>query len=339
MLTLKKSILSGILVTTLVLLSGCGVQNAEHRATGSVEADVIVLSAETGGIIKDMVKEGTQVKAGDVIAKITAPTAEAQLAQTKAAYQAAEARLSELKAGSRAEQLRSAEAGVEAVQAQLAGANQAVIDAQNALDTVRSQMDATPANNPAYPTLKGNEQELIAKLDAAQAQVAVLAAQKRSTEAQRDLLKAGATKQAIDAAQAAVDQAKASLQLAQTQADKATIKSPTDGVVQTAVLHSGELAGPGSVVAKLATSQWHVQIYVPEKNLSDFTLGKVIHLQAEALPNVTFDGKVEQINPTAEFTPKNVSTPKGRENLVFGIKVSVPNQDAVRPGMTLIATW
>lgn len=239
---------SVILISVLVVLTGCNTQTNERKATGTVEADTVVLSAETGGIIKEIVKEGSYVKVGDGIAKVESATLDAQLAQAQASQRGAEARLSESKAS-------------------------------------------------------------------------------------------GATDDAVEVAQAGVDQANAAVQQVQILVDKTTIKSPVEGVVQTTVVKAGEFVGPGIVLVKVATNQWHLQIYIPEKNLADFSVGKVIHLQAEAIPNVVFDGTVDQINSTGEFTPKNVSTSTGRENLVYGVKVSVPNHESVRPGMALIATW
>lgn len=335
---MSRRLLSGFMLVTL-LIAGCGTQPVERQATGTLEAVSVGVSAEVGGIVKEILSEGTKVHKGDVVAKLDTGIAELQAAQAKAAYEGAVARLSELQAGSRSEQIRSAQAAVDALKAQVNGAAQGLSDAQAALDLVREQLDKNPENSPLYPTLKAQEQELIAKVDAAQAQVQVLQAQKTGAEAQVSLLKAGASKQAIAAAEASVSQAKAAWEAAQAQAEKGIVKASNDGTVQTTVLHTGELALPGSVLMRLSTEPWTVTIYVPQKNLGDFAAGKTVHLQVEALPAVRFDGQVESVGTTAEFTPKNVSTPKGREALVFAVKIKVPAQAQARPGMTVIATW
>ncbi len=328
----------GMIAITL-LLSGCSAQAVERQATGTLEADSVSVSAEVGGIVKEIVAEGTKIRPGDVIAKLDTSMAEFQAAQAKAAYEGAVARLDELQAGSRSEQIRSAQASVDALRAQADGAAQGLNDAKGALDVVREQLDKTPENSPLHPTLKAQEQELIAKVDAAQAQVQTLQAQKAGAEAQVSLLKAGAPKQALAAAEASVSQAKAFWEGAQIQVEKGTVKAPVEGTVQTAVLHTGELALPGSVLLRFAAQTWSVTIYVPQKNLADFAPGKTVHLQTEALPDSRFDGQVAAMSTTAEFTPKNISTPKGREALVFAVKISVPTQEKARPGMTVIATW
>ena len=48
----------------------------------------------------------------------------------------------------------------------------------------------------------------------------------------------------------------------------------------------------------------------------------------------SYEGTVTYISSEAEFTPKNVQTQEERVKLVFGVKVSVKNQnDELKPGM------
>ncbi len=47
-----------------------------------------------------------------------------------------------------------------------------------------------------------------------------------------------------------------------------------------------------------------------------------------------FAGTVSHISQEAEFTPKNVQTEKERVNMVFAVKVRLPNPDhLLNPGM------
>jgi HlyD family secretion protein len=47
-----------------------------------------------------------------------------------------------------------------------------------------------------------------------------------------------------------------------------------------------------------------------------------------------YEGTVTYISSEAEFTPKNVQTQEERVKLVFGVKVSVKNQNnELKPGM------
>ena len=63
-------------------------------------------------------------------------------------------------------------------------------------------------------------------------------------------------------------------------------------------------------------------------------LGQPAQVTVDAYSDRRFEGSVTHINDQAEFTPKNVQTQEERVKLVFGVKVSVKNQnDELKPGM------
>ena len=47
----------------------------------------------------------------------------------------------------------------------------------------------------------------------------------------------------------------------------------------------------------------------------------------DALKGDTLRGKVTWISPDAEFTPKNVQTRQARTQLVYAVKLTVPNPE------------
>ena len=47
-----------------------------------------------------------------------------------------------------------------------------------------------------------------------------------------------------------------------------------------------------------------------------------------------FAGTVTYISRQAEFTPSNVQTPEERSKQVFRIKVQLPSDERLRPGMS-----
>jgi len=54
----------------------------------------------------------------------------------------------------------------------------------------------------------------------------------------------------------------------------------------------------------------------------------------DAFPARAFPGRITEIASEAEFTPKNVQTKKERVNLVFRIKIGLPNfGGTLKPGM------
>jgi HlyD family secretion protein len=81
------------------------------------------------------------------------------------------------------------------------------------------------------------------------------------------------------------------------------------------------------------TSLW-LRAYVPETDLGRIRLGQPARLTVDAFPGQSFPAKVTEIAAQAEFTPRNVQTPKERVNLVFRVKLGVANPDGrLKPGM------
>ena len=52
-------------------------------------------------------------------------------------------------------------------------------------------------------------------------------------------------------------------------------------------------------------------------------------MRVDGLPDKVFPGKLSFISPQAEFTPKTVETRALRVDLVYRIKVDVPNPDGL----------
>jgi multidrug efflux pump subunit AcrA (membrane-fusion protein) len=80
-----------------------------------------MLSMASGGIVAEApVREGEQVKAGDLILRLRNERQQAALAEAEAGLAAAQAQLETLKAGARSEEIAAAQAGLEAAQARVA---------------------------------------------------------------------------------------------------------------------------------------------------------------------------------------------------------------------------
>ncbi len=124
------------------------------------------------------------------------------------------------------------------------------------------------------------------------------------------------------------------------QLDKMTLRSPLDGVVGRRSIHVGEVVSPGStlmVVTQL--EQAELTLYVPEQQIGRVKVGQKVDVRVDSFPGESFPGEVTFINSKAEFTPRNVQTQRDRMNLVFAVKVKIPNPDLrLKPGMPADAT-
>jgi len=85
-------------------------------------------------------------------------------------------------------------------------------------------------------------------------------------------------------------------------------------------------------VAKL--DEVNLTIYVPEDKLNRVYLGQAVEVQVDSFPSRVFTGTVSYISQQAEFTPRNIQTQEERVNMVFAVKVRLPNPEyLLKPGM------
>jgi HlyD family secretion protein len=180
-----------------------------------------------------------------------------------------------------------------------------------------------------------NPLTLKVQADAARAQYETAGASVAVAEAHVEGLKIGATPEQIAAAEAQVEIARASVAALRVKAEKLRLPAPITGLVLERTVRVGELAMPGSPVYRLADlDQMTVTVYVPEDQLGRVWLGQPVAVTVDAYPGRTFAGAVSHISDEAEFTPRNVQAREERVNMVFAVRVRLPNPDhALKPGM------
>jgi len=183
--------------------------------------------------------------------------------------------------------------------------------------------------------MKKNPQPLRAQVDAAEAQYRAAEAAVAQAQAYLDGLEAGATPEEIAALKAQVRQAEAQLESARTVLAKLTLTAPVGGQVVEIVGHAGELAAPGVTLITLADlEEVTLTVYVPENRLGQVQVGQSVEVRVDSFPDRVFIGRVASIATEAEFTPRNIQTADERANMVFAVKVVIPNPDrALKPGM------
>ena len=103
-------------------------------------------------------------------------------------------------------------------------------------------------------------------------------------------------------------------------------RSPESGVITNKFVEVGELITMGKPLVKIAKldTVW-VKIYLPPKDLTGISLGGHAQVDPEDGRKKPLDGKVSWISDQAEFTPKNVQTKGARADLVYAVKITIPN--------------
>ena len=183
--------------------------------------------------------------------------------------------------------------------------------------------------------IRKNPQSLQAQVDAAEARYRTAEAAVAQAQAYLDGLVAGATPEEIAALEAQVRQAEAQRESARTVLAKLTLTAPVGGQVVEVVGHAGELAAPGATLITLADlEQVTLTVYVPQNRLGQVQVGQSVEVMVDSFPGRVFIGRVASIATEAEFTPRNIQTADERANMVFAVKVVIPNPDrALKPGM------
>lgn len=140
---------------------------------------------------------------------------------------------------------------------------------------------------------------------------------------------------ALQAAQADLARTDADIALLEDQYDHCLPVSPLNGTVVTKFVEEGELLAPGKPIIKIAQldTVW-VKIYVPPRNLTLIKLGGKADVDPEDGRTQPLTGTITWISDEAEFTPKNVQTREARADLVYAVKITIPNPDgALKVGM------
>ncbi len=140
----------------------------------------------------------------------------------------------------------------------------------------------------------------------------------------------------IEQAEAKRDQAEAAVKLSETKLRYATINAPFDGVVLAKHVEPGEYVAAGTPVVTVGDMDhvW-VRAYIEATDLNRVRYGQRAQVTTDGPPGTVYEGYVAFIASDAEFTPKNVQTPKERVKLVYRVKINVfenPNY-ALKRGM------
>jgi len=148
------------------------------------------------------------------------------------------------------------------------------------------------------------------------------------TSYQQASLAAAMARSALAASEAELRRIQARIGLIRKQLADCKPRSPITGTIVTKYIERGELAAPGKPLVRIANldTVW-VKIYLNPQDLGKVRLGANAEVDPEIPGIEPLKGRVTWIAPEAEFTPKNVQTKEARADLVYAVKVTVPNTD------------
>lgn len=285
---------------------------------GQAEATEYRVSSKVPGrILKFLVSEGDNVRAGDTLAILEAPDVLAKLTQAQAAEQAAIALNEKAERGTRAEQLQAA---YEMWQKAKAGLE----IAEKSYNRVNRLFESGVMS--------------AQKRDEAKAQYDAMVATERAAKAQYTMAKNGAQREDKAMAAAQVERAKGAVAEVSSYIEETVLIASADGEVTEIFPKVGELVGPGAPIMNVAqlNDMW-VTFNVREDFLKDFTVGGEIKAYIPALEKeATF--KVTYMKDLGTYAAWKATKTTGQFDLkTFEVKAKpVQAVENLRPGMSAI---
>ena len=306
---------------------------------GTVDANQVIVSPQMQGRIqKLLVDEGTQVKAGDLIATLDPSELEAQeraAAATIASlrYKVAETRYThESTRGSTSSEVLNAQARMQSARAQLA-------QAEAMLQRVES--DSRRAIELAKQGVASEQERVQAEANLKAQQATVQALRDQVNAAQADLNAAVARTHQANAAQSTVASTREQLANAEAQLKEAEVRlgytkiyAPVNGTVSVRAAREGEVLNPGSpIVTIVDLSDTWVRAAIPETQADHIGLGDTLQVR---LPGGTVtSGKVFFKAAEADFATQRDVSRRKRDIKTIVLKVRLDNpKGAFVPGMT-----
>jgi HlyD family secretion protein len=283
-----------------------------------------------GRIVQMPVKEGDQVRAGQLLIRLEAIQTEADVRGAEAGLDASQAEIEGMSA-----QARSGQAAVNTARAEVARAE---------ADLNRVQQAFNRAEQLSRDGLISREQLERAKseFDVASAQVNASRARLAQSQAQADQV----TKQS-DSLTIRLNQQRAALTRARDQLSKTTILSPLEGIITNLPVHEGEIAivgvqnQPGTTLMTIADmSIITAEVQVDETDIVNLKLGQEAQIRVDALGENVLLGHVSEIGNTALTRgPSGNQAANAQEAKNFKVVITLDNPPPeLRPGLSCTAS-
>lgn len=312
-----------IFASLLLLFVACDSGN-DYDASGSFEADELIVVAEANGKILELnINEGDQLTKNQQVGIIDPEGANLQKEQVLARLKAI------------GEKTQSASPQVEILQTQMTSQEGNIAVLQEQLKTAEREQERT-AN------LLKSDAATQQQMDNANDRVTVL---QKQIQVAQDQLKSIAqqvtsTQESVAIQNRAVLSEKAPTETQVAQMDYLLqhhrIQSPINGTVLVKYAYQGEYATQGKPIFKIADlSEMTLRAYVTGDQLSQIKLGQKVTVKVDdgKAEMRKLDGVVDWISDAAEFTPKTIQTKNERANLVYATKIRVKNDGYLKIGM------
>ncbi|TYL76085.1 HlyD family secretion protein [Bradyrhizobium cytisi] len=273
-------------IIAILLVAGIVIMSANRSGSppalvGVVRTTEVRVEPEVTGQLRSIaVEKGATVRAGDILARLSAVELTALADQARAALASATANRNNVYAGVRREQVDSLKA--------------AIAKASARLDYVQAQLTRTS-------TLARQSFESQQSLDQAENDVASARADVAEAQANYDAAVAGPTREERAIADTQVQAAAAAVTVLERRLDKMVLRAPADGVVSVIAAEIGEnvRAGQPILVVEAAGKQW-LSFNVREDHLDRLAMGETANVMRRGADAAT-KAVVTELRPLGVF--------------------------------------
>lgn len=293
---MKNKILISLCTALTTILFSCSNGNGDFDATGTFEAEEIIVSSEaTGKLIFFDVEEGFEIKQNQIVGIVDTT----QLHLKK-------------------KQLQSSITAVLSKQP----------DISTQLAALQQQIETTEIEKKRIENLVKLDAATTKQLDDVNSQLEVLNKQYIATKSSLTITKQGLQSETLPLI--------AQVEQIEDQIKKSIIINPIDGTVLTRYAKQDEITSNGKALYKIADlSEMTLRAYVDGEQLGQIKLGQKVKVYVDSGEGEQkeMSGEIYWVSSKAEFTPKTIQTKDERANLVYAIKVKVMNDGYLKIGM------
>ena len=279
-----------------LLLFSCSSGDGDFDATGTFEAEEIIVSSEAmGKLVLFQVDEGSNLKQNQIVGVIDTT----QLNLKK-------------------KQLQSTIKSVLSKQP----------DIPTQLAAIQEQIATAEREKKRIENLVKSDAATTKQLDDINSQLDVLNKQFDATKSSLTITKQGIRSETLPLI--------AQVEQIEDQINKSIIKNPIEGTVLTRYAKQDEITANGKALYKIANlTDMTLRAYVNGDQLGQIKLGQKVKVYVDKgnREQKEMQGEIYWVSSKAEFTPKTIQTKDERANLVYAIKVKVKNDGYLKIGM------
>ena len=293
---MKNKLLLNACIALTTFFFSCSNGNGDFDATGTFEAEEVIVSSEAmGKLIKFEVEEGYNLKQDQIVGIVDTTQLHLKKKQLESTIKAVLSKQPD-------------------IPTQLAAINGQITTAQREKNRIENLVKTNAATTKQLDDINSQLDVLNKQYDAAKSSLTI-------------------TKQGLQSETLPLI---AQVEQIQDQINKSIIKNPVDGTVLTRYAKQDEITSNGKALYKIANlSEMTLRAYINGDQLGQIKLGQKVKVYVDKGDGEQkeLEGEIYWVSSKAEFTPKTIQTKDERANLVYAIKIKVINDGYVKIGM------